>query len=88
MVLVPESLHYKLIEGLALGRTCYGVLHFIMESGAKGCEVIVSAKLRGQHAKPMKSVDGLMIHLGEPFNNYIDTTVRHIPLIQGVKPRK
>ena len=27
-------------------RACYGVLRFIMESGAKGCEVVVSGKLR------------------------------------------
>jgi ribosomal protein S3 len=33
---------------------CYGVLRFIMESGAKGCEVIVSGKLRAQRAKAMK----------------------------------
>lgn len=32
-----------------------------MESGAKGCEVVVSGKLRGQRAKSMKFVDGLMI---------------------------
>ena len=31
-----ESLRYKLIgEGLAVRRACYGVLRFIMESGAK-----------------------------------------------------
>uniref|UniRef100_A0A1B0EXX8 40S ribosomal protein S3 n=1 Tax=Phlebotomus papatasi TaxID=29031 RepID=A0A1B0EXX8_PHLPP len=35
-----------------------------MESGAKGCEVVVSGKLRGQRAKSMKFVDGLMIHSG------------------------
>ena len=35
-------------------RACYGVLRFIMESGAKGCEVIVSGKLRAQRAKAMK----------------------------------
>jgi small subunit ribosomal protein S3e len=29
-----------------------------MESGAKGCEVIVSGKLRGQRAKAMKFKDG------------------------------
>ena len=34
-----ESLRYKLIRGLAVRRACYGVLRFIMESGAKGCEV-------------------------------------------------
>merc|ERR1711974_350006 len=35
-----ESLRYKLIGGLAVRRACYGVLRFIMESGAKGCEVV------------------------------------------------
>ena len=37
--LQAESLRYKLIGGLAVRRACYGVLRFIMESGAKGCEV-------------------------------------------------
>jgi small subunit ribosomal protein S3e len=52
-----ESLRYKLIGGLAVRRACYGLLSFIMESGAKGCEVVVSGKLRGQRAKSMKFVD-------------------------------
>ena len=34
-----ESLKYKLLGGLAVRRACYGVLRFIMESGAKGAEV-------------------------------------------------
>lgn len=57
-------------------RACYGVLRFIMESGAKGCEVVVSGKLRGQRAKAMKFVDGLMIHSGDPCNDYVDAAVR------------
>merc|ERR1712216_884095 len=48
-----ESLRYKLLGGLAVRRACYGVLKFIMESGALGCEVIVSGKLRAQRAKSM-----------------------------------
>ena len=79
-----ESLRYKLIGGLAVRRACYGVLRFIMESGAKGCEVVVSGKLRGQRAKSMKFVDGWMIHSGEPSNDYVDTAVRHVLLRQGV----
>merc|ERR1711963_1357403 len=66
-----ESLRYKLIGGLAVRRACYGVLRFIMESGAKGCEVVVSGKLRGQRAKSMKFTDGLMIHSGDPCNDYV-----------------
>merc|ERR1711982_302182 len=79
-----ESLRYKLLGGLAVRRACYGVLRFIMESGAKGCEVVVSGKLRGQRAKSMKFVDGLMIHTGEPCNEYVNTAVRHVLLRQGV----
>jgi small subunit ribosomal protein S3e len=79
-----ESLRYKLIGGLAVRRACYGVLRFIMESGAKGCEVIVSGKLRGQRAKSMKFIDGLMIHSGDPMNDYVDQAVRHVLLRQGV----
>lgn len=79
-----ESLRYKLIGGLAVRRACYGVLRFIMESGAKGCEVVVSGKLRGQRAKSMKFVDGWMIHSGQPKNDYVDVAVRHVLLRQGV----
>merc|ERR1711963_424167 len=79
-----ESLRYKLIGGLAVRRACYGVLRFIMESGAKGCEVVVSGKLRGQRAKSMKFTDGLMIHSGDPMNDYVDMAVRHVLLRQGV----
>lgn len=64
-------------------RACYGVLRFIMESGAKGCEVVVSGKLRGQRAKSMKFVDGLMIHSGEPTNEYVNSATRHVLLRQG-----
>ena len=64
-------------------RACYGVLRFIMESGAKGCEVVVSGKLRGQRAKSMKFTDGLMIHSGDPMNDYVDMAVRHVLLRQG-----
>jgi small subunit ribosomal protein S3e len=79
-----ESLRYKLVGGLAVRRACYGVLRFIMESGAKGCEVTVSGKIRGQRAKSMKFVDGLMIHSGSPTETYIQSAVRHVLLRQGV----
>ncbi|KAL8160235.1 hypothetical protein V2J09_001772, partial [Rumex salicifolius] len=79
-----ESLRYKLLGGLAVRRACYGVLRFVMESGAKGCEVIVSGKLRAQRAKAMKFKDGYMISSGQPCKDYIDSAVRHILMRQGV----
>ena len=47
-----------------------------MESGAKGCEVIVSGKLRAQRAKAMKFKDGYMIAAGHPAEDYIVGCVR------------
>lgn len=79
-----ESLRYKLLGGLAVRRACYGVLRYIMENGAKGCEIIVSGKLRAQRAKSMKFKDGYMIKSGDAVNHYIDKAVRHIKLKQGV----
>ncbi|KAI0307725.1 40S ribosomal protein S3 [Multifurca ochricompacta] len=79
-----ESLRYKLLGGLAIRRACYGVLRFVMESGAKGCEVIVSGKLRAARAKSMKFTDGFMIHSGQPARDFVDYAVRHVLLRQGV----
>merc|ERR1711871_1104032 len=78
-----ESLRYKLLGGLAVRRACYGVLRFVMENGALGCEVVVSGKVRGQRAKAMKFSDGYMIAAGFPKRNFIDSAVRHVLLRQG-----
>jgi len=79
-----ESLKYKLLEGLAVRRACYSVLHFVMDNGAKGCEVIVSGKLRAQRAKAMKFKEGYMLKSGHAVNEYVDKAVRHVLMRQGV----
>ena len=55
-----------------------------MEAGAKGCEVLVSGKLRAARAKAMKFTDGFMIHSGPPNDAVVDYAVRHVLLRQGV----
>ena len=64
---------------------CDGVHHREWGQGL-GYEVMVFRKLRGQRAKSMKFVDGLMIHSGDPVNYYVDTAVRHVLLRQGEQP--
>ncbi|GME82365.1 unnamed protein product [Ambrosiozyma monospora] len=59
-----ESLKYKLLNGLAIRRAAYGVIRYVMESGAKGVEVVISGKSKGARAKAMKFGDGFMIHSG------------------------
>ncbi|ODV98232.1 hypothetical protein PACTADRAFT_14699 [Pachysolen tannophilus NRRL Y-2460] len=79
-----ESLRYKLLNGLAIRRAAYGVVRFVMESGAKGVEVVISGKLRAARAKSMKFADGFMIHSGQPTRDFIDTATRHVLMKQGV----
>jgi len=79
-----ESLRFKLLGGLAVRRACYGVMKYVMENGAKGCELIISGKLRAQRAKSMKFRDGYMIKSGDAKNFYVDVAVRYIEMKQGV----
>merc|ERR1712072_955153 len=79
-----ESLRYKLLGGLPVRRAAYGVLRFVMENGAKGCEVVISGKLRAQRAKVMKFSDGYMISTGEPKKLFVETCSRNVMMRQGV----
>jgi small subunit ribosomal protein S3e len=79
-----ESLKYKLLGGLAVRRACYGVTRFVMESGAQGCEVVVSGKLRAARAKAMKFNEGYMKRSGYGQTVYVDAAVRHVMMRQGV----
>jgi small subunit ribosomal protein S3e len=81
-----ESVHHKLTADppLPVRRACYAVLRAVMEAGAKGCEVVVSGKLRAQRAKAQKFRDGYMISSGQPSKYYVDTAVRHVMMKQGV----
>jgi small subunit ribosomal protein S3e len=79
-----ESLKYKLLGGLPVRRACYGVLRFVMESGAKGAAVTVSGKVRGQRAKSQRFDDGYMIKSGRAKEEYVDEAVRHVMMRQGI----
>ncbi|KMS65268.1 hypothetical protein BVRB_037700, partial [Beta vulgaris subsp. vulgaris] len=61
-----------------------GPISYVMENGAKGCEIIISGKLQAARAKSMKFKDGYMIKSGEAKNLYTDTATRNIELKQGV----
>jgi len=79
-----ESLKYKILQGLAVRRACYGVMRVIMEASAHGVEVIISGKLRTQRAKSMKFCDGYMKKSGQAAKNYVVRGVRHLLLKSGI----
>merc|ERR1711981_1560150 len=71
-----ESLRFKLLGGLVVRRACYGVVRFVMENGAKGCEVTISGKMGQQRAKVMKFKDGYLISTGQPKDLFVDECLR------------
>eukprot|EP01061_Rhynchopus_euleeides_P034980 TRINITY_DN58_c0_g1_i5.p2 TRINITY_DN58_c0_g1~~TRINITY_DN58_c0_g1_i5.p2 ORF type:complete len:241 (+),score=97.18 TRINITY_DN58_c0_g1_i5:68-724(+) len=78
-----ESLRYKLVGGLPVRRACYGVMKFVMESQAKGVELIIAGKVRGQRAKAMKFKDGYMKFSGDVPALFVSQCTRHVYMRQG-----
>jgi small subunit ribosomal protein S3e len=79
-----EYLKKRLLLGIPVRSAATNVIRQMLQRGAKGCEVIISGKVRQQRAKSMKFRDGYMIHSGQPRISYMDTAVRHIGLRQGI----
>merc|ERR1711871_606115 len=63
-----ESVKFKLIGGLACRRACYGVVRFVMESGAK-C---------------MNFKDGYFVSSGQPCRDFVETATRHVLMRMGM----
>ena len=79
-----EYLKKRLLMGTPARSAAMSVIRNMLNKGAKGCEVIISGKLRQQRAKSMKYKDGFMIHTGQPKKTYISSAVRHLELKQGI----
>jgi small subunit ribosomal protein S3e len=60
-----------------------GIMRFVIESGAKGVEVLVSGKIRGQRGKCMKFRDGYMLKSGDAKHTLTDQCTRHVALRAG-----
>lgn len=80
-----ENLKYKLLGGTPVRLAANNILALVMKrGGAKGCEVIISGKVRGQRAKSQKYKQGYIISTGQPKLEFVDEAVRHVELRQGV----
>lgn len=78
-----ESMRFKLVNQLPVRRAAMGVIRFVLESGAKGCEVIISGKIRGQRGKTMKFRDGYLIKSGAARKQFVDEACRHVFMRAG-----
>ena len=79
-----EYLKKRLLMGVPVRTAALSVIRQVILKGARGCEVIVSGKLRQQRAKSVKFKDGYMIHTGEPRRTFLDISYRHVFLKQGI----
>ena len=80
-----EHLKAKLLQGAPVRSAAMFVLRSVCRiRDVKGCEVIISGKLRQQRAKRMKYKQGYLISTGQPKNDYIDHAIRHVFFKQGI----
>ena len=80
-----ENLKYKLLGGTPVRLAANNILAQVMKrGGAKGCEIIISGKIRGQRAKSQKYKQGFIVSTGQPKLEFVDEAVRHVELRQGV----
>lgn len=79
-----EAIKQKLLSGFPVRVVAHSAMRFILSRGAKGVEISISGKLRGQRAKTQKYRGGYRVSTGQPRNEYIAMCVRHVMLRQGI----
>ena len=80
-----ESIKAKLLQGTPVRLVVSQVLNNVKITNiAKGVEVIISGKVRGQRAKAQKYKWGYLVTTGQPRDDFIDLAIRHVEMRQGV----
>jgi len=79
-----EIVKFKLLKGVPVRMAAISVIRNVVKEGARGCEIIISGKLRQQRAKSMKFKQGYMICTGQPKLDFLDQAVRHVAFKQGI----
>ncbi|KAM0687524.1 40S ribosomal protein S3 [Conglomerata obtusa] len=79
-----EFIRSKLIAGMTVRRAVNSAMRNIKDDSGQGCEIIISGKTKGQRARSMKFVDGLIIHSGQPKQDYMRAAMSSVLLKQGL----
>jgi len=84
----PQIMARKLADALERGwqfrRASHSTVQRIMESGAKGCEVMIAGKIRGDRHKTAKFFAGNIKFCGEPVNQWMHEGYCQAKLKAGV----
>jgi len=82
--IMAEKLAFALERGWHFRRAGHSTVRRIMESGARGCLIVISGKLTGERHRTEKFKDGSIKYCGETRNLYIGTGFAVAKLKPGV----
>jgi len=82
--IIAEKLAFALERGWHFRRAGHSTVRRIMESGARGCLIIISGKLTGERHRTEKFKDGSIKYCGETRNLFIGTGFAVAKLKPGV----
>lgn len=82
--IMAEKLAFALERGWHFRRAGHSTVRRIMESGARGCLIIISGKLTGERHRTEKFKDGSIKYCGETRNLFIGTGFAVAKLKPGV----
>jgi small subunit ribosomal protein S3e len=79
-----EALKFKLLTGTPVRNAVNNIMGGIMRRNAIGCTIMIGGKVRGQRAKAQKYSMGYLISTGQPMKEFVDVSIRHVHMRQGV----
>ena len=82
--IMAEKLAFSLERGWHFRRAGHSAVRRIMDSGAKGCHIIIAGKLTGQRHRTEKFKEGNIKFCGEPKANFMDKGYAVAKLKMGV----
>ena len=82
---LAESIKQKLLQGVPIRLVTSTIFNHVRKTNiAKGTEIIISGKVRGQRAKAQKYKWGYLVTTGQPKHDFVDEATRHVEMRQGV----
>ena len=82
--IMAEKLAFSLERGWHFRRAGHATLRRVMESGARGCYIVVAGKLSGQRHRTEKFKEGSIKYCGEPALLFVDEGYAVAKLKMGV----
>jgi small subunit ribosomal protein S3 len=81
---MARRIAFALERGINFRRVGYTTLRRIMRAGARGAEIVISGKLRGERSRTGRFYDGYLKKAGEPASKFVSYGYAGAKLKQGM----